>query len=58
MTYACKNTGLTLFKEVPKLNFRSAIAMTKCANSMVMLEIEKRMKAATRLHERSAERLI
>lgn len=55
MTYgAKKDSGLALFKEALKLNPGSAIAMIECANGMVMLEGDKKMKEATRLYEQAA----
>jgi tetratricopeptide (TPR) repeat protein len=55
MTYgAKKDTGLALFKEALKLNPGSAIAMIECANGMVMLEGDKKMKEATKLYEQAA----
>lgn len=55
MTYGVKkDTSFKLFQEALKLNFSSAIAMIEQANSMVMLEGEKRMKEATKLYEAAA----
>ena len=55
MTYGVKkDTSFKLFQEALKLNFTSAIAMIEQANSMVMLEGEKRMKEATKLYEAAA----
>jgi tetratricopeptide (TPR) repeat protein len=55
MTYgAKKDIGLSLYKEALKLNPDSAIAMVEYANGMVMLEGDKKMKAATTLYEQAA----
>lgn len=55
MTYGVKkDTSFKLFQEALKLNFNSAIAMIEQANSMVMLEGDKRMKEATKLYEAAA----
>jgi tetratricopeptide (TPR) repeat protein len=55
MTYgAKKDTGLKLFQEALKLNPGSAIAMIECANALVMLEGDKKMKEATALYEQAA----
>ena len=55
MTYGVKkDTSFKLFQEALKLNFTSAIAMIEQANSMVMLEGEKRMKEATKLYQAAA----
>ena len=55
MTYgAKKDVGLNLFKKALELNPTSAIAMIECANGMVMLEGDKKMKDATALYEQAA----
>ncbi|MDO8771555.1 MAG: hypothetical protein Q7K57_23170 [Burkholderiaceae bacterium] len=55
MTYGVKkDTSFKLFQEALKLNLGSAIAMIEHANSMVMLEGDKRMKEATKLYEAAA----
>lgn len=55
MTYGVKkDTSFKLFQEALKLNLSSAIAMIEHANSMVMLEGDKRMKEATKLYEAAA----
>ncbi len=55
MTYGVKkDTSFKLFLEALKLNPSSAIAMVEQANSMVMLEGDKRMKEATKLYEAAA----
>ena len=52
MTYGVKkDTSFKLFLEALRLNTNSAIAMIEQANSMVMLEGDKRMKEATQLYE-------
>ena len=47
-------TGLKMFKEALRLNPGSAIAMIECANGLVMLEGEKRMKEAEQLYAEAA----
>lgn len=55
MTYgAKKDTSFKMFQDALLLNFNSAIAMIEQANSMVMLEGDKRMKEATKLYEAAA----
>ncbi|MDB5868653.1 MAG: hypothetical protein JWP96_985 [Polaromonas sp.] len=55
MTYgARKDTGLALFREALKLNPGSAMAMTRYANGMVMLEGDKRIKEANGLYRQAA----
>lgn len=55
MTYgAKKDASFRLFKEALRLNGSSAIAMIEQANSIVMLEGEKRLADATKLYETAA----
>lgn len=55
MTYGVKReTSFRLFREALKLNLSSASAMIEQANSMVMLEGDKRMQEATKLYEAAA----
>ena len=51
---ASKETGLSMYKAALKLTPNSAIAMVECANGLVMLEGEKKMKEATKLYEDAA----
>ena len=51
---ASKDGGLAAYRTALKLNPASAIAMVECANGLVMLEGDKRMKEATRLYEEAA----
>ncbi|MDB5944727.1 MAG: hypothetical protein JWQ13_4293 [Ramlibacter sp.] len=56
MTYGAKmETGLRLFHDGLKLHPGSAIGMIECANGLVMLEGDKRMKEATKLYEQAAQ---
>jgi len=47
-------TGLKMHKEAIKLNPDSAIAMIECANGLVMLEGDKKMKEAEKLYAEAA----
>lgn len=51
---ASKDTGLAMYRAALKLNPGSAIAMIECANGLVMLEGDKKMKEATKLYEDAA----
>jgi tetratricopeptide (TPR) repeat protein len=56
MTYGAKlETGLRLFQDGLKLHPGSPIGMIECANGLVMLEGDKRMKEATKLYEQAAQ---
>ena len=56
MTYgAKKETGLALFRQALQIHPSSAIAMIECANGLVMLEGDKKMREATRLYEQAAK---
>jgi tetratricopeptide (TPR) repeat protein len=55
MTYGAKtDTGLKMFHEAMRLNPRSPIGLIEYANGLVMLEGEKKLKEATRLHRQAA----
>ena len=55
MTYgAKKETGLRLFQQALEIHPASPIAMIECANGLLMLEGEKKLKEATRLYEQAA----
>jgi hypothetical protein len=47
-------TGLKMYQQALKLNPTSAIAMIECANGLVMLEGDKRMKEAEQLYADAA----
>ena len=51
---ASKATGLAMFQQALKLNPGSAIAMIECANGLVMLEGDKKMKEAEKLYAGAA----
>jgi hypothetical protein len=51
---ASKATGLAMFQQALKLNPGSAIAMIECANGLVMLEGDKKMKEAEKLYADAA----
>jgi tetratricopeptide (TPR) repeat protein len=55
MTYgAKKETGLRLFQQALQLHPGAPIALIECANGLLMLEGDRKLKEATRLYEQAA----